>query len=86
MPSKQTGKNTSEIELNINQNGVWLYMYDNEYFLPYDDYPFFKEARIKDIYQIELLHQSHLHWPTLDIDLSLDILKNPERFPLISKN
>lgn len=85
MKSQQAGKNISEVELNITQNGIWLYVYDHEYFLSCDDFPFFQDAKIKDIYQIELLHQTHLHWPILDIDLSIDVLKNPEQFPLISK-
>jgi hypothetical protein len=85
MKSQQVGTTTSEVELNITQRGIWLYVLDHEYFLSYDDYPFFKDAKIKEIYQIELIHQTHLHWPILDIDLSIDVLKNPERFPLISK-
>lgn len=85
MKSQKVGSITSEVELNITQNGLWLYVHDHEYFLSYDDYPFFKEAKIKDIYQIELMHQTHLHWPILDIDLSIEVLENPERFPLISK-
>lgn len=85
MKSQQVGKNISEVELNITQNGIWLYVHDHEYFLSYDDYPFFQDAKIKDIYHIELLHQTHLYWPILDIDLSIDVLRNPEQFPLISK-
>jgi hypothetical protein len=85
MKSQQVGQNTSGVELNITQHGIWLYVNDHEYFLSYDDYPFFKDAKIKDIYQIELIHNTHLYWPILDIDLDIDVLENPERFPLISK-
>jgi hypothetical protein len=63
---------------------MWLCIADEEFFLSYEDYPFFQSATIKDIYNIELLHHTHLHWPSLDIDLSLDILKNPSHFPLIA--
>lgn len=24
----------------------------------------------------------HLYWPDIDVDLSVDIIKNPDRFPL----
>jgi hypothetical protein len=27
----------------------------------------------------------HFHWPDLDVDLSLQIIRNPERFPLKAK-
>lgn len=85
MRSKLHGKDTSPIELNITQFGIWLYIQDQEYFLPHEKYPFFQDATINDIYNLELLHEIHLYWPKLDVDLSIDILKNPHHFPLISK-
>jgi len=57
----------------------------SEYFLPYDEYPWFKEATVGQILQVELLHGLHLHWPALDIDLSLDCLNNPQDYPLIAR-
>jgi hypothetical protein len=27
----------------------------------------------------------HYHWPDLDVDLSLQMIRNPERFPLVFK-
>lgn len=79
------GKNISPVELNITQFGIWLYVQDEEYFLPHEEYPFFKKASIADIYDLELLHGTHLYWPKLDIDLSVEVLKNPHHFPLIAK-
>jgi len=32
--------------------------------------------------QAEVTHISHFYWPDLDVDLSKEIIKNPERFPL----
>lgn len=32
---------------------------------------------------VELVHGNHLHSPHLDVDLCVDSLANPERFPLI---
>ena len=54
-----------------------------EYFLPYSEYPWFQNAKISELYHVELLHSTHLYWPELDIDLNLDLLKNPEKYPLI---
>lgn len=84
MRSSLPGKNISSVELNITQFGIWLYVHDQEYFLPHEEYPFFRDASIKDIYHLELLHDDHLYWPKLDIDLNIDILKNPHQFPLIA--
>jgi hypothetical protein len=29
-----------------------------------------------------LLHGYHLYWPELDVDLEIDDLENPEKYPL----
>ena len=82
MKSNKLGKNISEIEIHTSPFGMWLLVCDTEYFLSYKNYPWFKEAKISDIYNVKLLHGAHLHWPTLDIDLDLDALESPEKYPL----
>jgi hypothetical protein len=68
---------------NIDQYGLWLLVDDKEYFLPYDGFPWFRKATVAQILGVELLHGGHLHWPDLDVDLSLDSLAQPKPFPLI---
>jgi hypothetical protein len=78
------GANTSRVEVgNIDRHGLWLLVEDQEYFLPYEDFPWFRKATVDQILNVELLHGDHLHWPDLDVDLSLDSLAQPELFPLI---
>jgi hypothetical protein len=67
----------------ISKNGIWIFVKDREYFLPYKDYPRFKEAKVSEIHNVKISHGSHLHWPDLDIDLELESLQYPERYPLI---
>ena len=85
MSSSPLGNNTSPVEINITRFGLWLCLYDEEFFLSYEEYPFFKNASIPDVYNVELHHTHHIYWPALDVDLSTDILKNPHHFPLISR-
>jgi hypothetical protein len=82
MKSDKIGKNISEIEIHTSPFGMWLLVLDTEYFLSYKDYPWFKEAKVSDIYDVQLLQGSHLHWKALDVDLDLDTLENPEKYPL----
>jgi len=63
---------------------MWLCVAEAEYFLSYKDYPFFKEASVSKIYNVELHHGAHLYWPELDVDLNIEILKNPHHFPSIA--
>jgi len=84
MNSSTRGAYTSQIEVsNIDQFGLWILVENKEYFLPYEDFPWFRKATIDQILKVELLHQDHLYWPELDVDLCVDSLAEPERFPLI---
>jgi len=85
MKSQTLGKSTSKVEiLNIDLYGWWLYAKGKEYFLPHDEFPWFKEAKIADILNVELLHDFHLFWPSLDVDLNLNSLEDLSKTPLIS--
>jgi hypothetical protein len=86
MSSKALGKNISAIEVtNISGNGVWLLTGNRELFMSYDDFPWFKDAPIGKILNVEEAHPDHLYWPDLDIDLTVEIIEHPERFPLKAK-
>ena len=85
MRSPTPGASTSEAEVtNIDTHGIWVYVDAREYFLPYADYPWFKEAKVSEIINVELLHGVHLHWPSLDVDLTVDSLENPGKYPLVA--
>jgi len=70
---------------NITSFGIWLYVEGKEYFLAYEDYPYVKDQTINSILNVQLLHGAHLYWPDLDVDLELDNLDNPEKYPLKDK-
>jgi len=66
-------------------HGIWILIGEKEYFLPFSDHPWFADARLSQIHHLELLHDSHLRWPDLDVDLELESLENPQGFPLIDR-
>jgi hypothetical protein len=80
------GKSTSVAEiLNISAFGVWLLVEEKEYFASYNDFPWFRDAKVSEILTVEIPNPGHLYWPLLDIDLAIESLECPEKFPLISK-
>ena len=85
MKSLKNGKNISASVENITPLGIWLFVKGKEYFLNYEAYPYFKHQTVKSIQNVKLLHGFHLHWPELDVDLEIDNLENPEKYPLKSK-
>jgi len=34
---------------------------------------------------VRLMHQAHLYWPDLDVDLDIASLEHPKRYPLSKK-
>ena len=83
MRSVKPGINTLDVEvLNITSKGIWLYVKNKEYFLPYRDFPWFKDAKLSQIHDVELSHKRHLHWKGLDMDLELESLENLDQYPL----
>jgi len=86
MKSATLGRRTSQVEVtNVSPHGFWLFVGDRELFVPFKDFPWFKEASIQEISHVELPSSHHLYWPDLDIDLAVDSLTHPERYPLISQ-
>ena len=87
MRSTKRGNRTSAPRaevLGVTRHGVWLLVGDTEYHLPFEQYPWFVKATIEQILAIELHHGGHLRWEALDVDLHVDVLAAPERFPLIA--
>jgi hypothetical protein len=84
MKLKSPGKNTSNIEVTqISPNGIWILVKDTEYFLSYQDFPWFENGTVTQVHNVRLMHGFHLRWPDLDVDLHLDSLKDLEKYSLI---
>lgn len=66
----------------INKMGFWLMAYNEEYFLSFSEFPWFENAPAKAIFNVETFGQSSLRWPDLDVDLTMDGIKHPEKYPL----
>ncbi len=82
MESLRNGKDILVNVENITPFGIWFYVKGNEYFLSYQDYPYFQNQTLRSIQNVQLVHESHLYWLELDVDLEIDNLCNPEKYPL----
>ncbi len=86
MSSKPHGDLISQVEVtNVSSHGLWLLAHGRELFLSYDDFPWFKEASIGSVLNVEEPSAGHFYWPELDVDLGLETIEHPERFPLKSR-
>ena len=86
MKSAKLGKSTSLAEVtNVSKHGFWLLVGDKERFVAFEQFPWFRNAPIGHLLNVELPGPHHLHWPDLDVDIAVESIDHPERFPLVSK-
>ena len=79
------GAATSEVEItNISQHGFSLILDGHELFLPFEEFPWFRRAMVDAILRVARPTPAHLRWPDLDVDLAVDSIEHPERYPLKS--
>ena len=86
MKSAARGKRTSGAEVTtVTTAGFSLLVAGREHFVTFRDFPWFRDASIAQLTNVELPSPHHLYWPDLDVDLAVESLHNPEKFPLVSK-
>ena len=80
------GTNTSDVEItNISKHGFWLLLGEEELFVPFAEFPWFRKATIGALTRLEWPSANHLYWPDLDVDLAVESIRHPEQFPLVSR-
>ena len=88
MKLEKHGSGTSLVEVvQVSSQGFWLFLpaTRKEYFLSFRHFPWFRNASYAQLSRV-LLERGHiLSWPELDVDLDLERIENPERFPLIAR-
>jgi Protein of unknown function (DUF2442) len=79
------GATTLDVEVtNISSHGFWILLGTEELPVPYSQFPWFKSATVEQISTVERPTENHLYWPKLDVDLSVESLRDPAAFPLVS--
>ena len=72
MKSETLGTDTLEVEVShISKHGIWLLLGEREMFLSYDNFPWFKDASVSAVLNVQLPRPHHLYWPDLDVDLAV---------------
>lgn len=82
---KNNSANTSASVLMINAQGIMLSVLGQDYFLSYNRIPWMRDAAIKYVLNVQMSGRNAIEWPDLDVDLEIDSLKHPERYPLVIK-
>ncbi len=80
------GTSTSRPEVtHVSKHGFWMLLDSEELLVPFEYFPWFKKATIEQLSDVQWPTEDHLYWPQLDIDLSIESIRNPSAFPLVAK-
>ena len=82
---KNNMSSTSVGVLMINDRGIMISVQGQDYFLSYNRVPWMRDATINEVLDVQMCGKNAIEWPKLDVDLEVDSLKHPERYPLIIK-
>ena len=83
--SKNNTNGTSVSVLMINAQGIMISVAGQDFFLSYNRIPWMREASIQDVLDVQMCGSEAIEWPNLDVDLEIDSLRHPERYPLLIK-
>jgi hypothetical protein len=61
-------------------NGMAVIVNGKEYFLRFTDFPWFEYCNVAELRDVTS-DRWGVYWKSLDIDLSIESIENPERFP-----
>ncbi|HYJ84446.1 MAG TPA: hypothetical protein VEW46_00135 [Pyrinomonadaceae bacterium] len=62
MKSRSGGKSTLAAEVTqIDKQGIWVLIDEKESFLSFENFPWFRNAPVSAIHNVELLNTRHLH-------------------------
>ena len=76
---------TSVAVLMINAQGMLITVQGHDYFLSYNRVPWLRDARISSVLNVRMSGPRAIEWPELDVDLEVESLQHPERYPLVIK-
>jgi len=69
----------------IAPEGIVISLQGQDYFLSYNRVPWMKDATINEVLDVRMSGKNAIEWPKLDIDLEVESLRHPERYPLLIK-
>ena len=86
MKSATHGGSTSTVEVSrLSRHGFSLIVDGEELALPFDQFPWFRDATVGQISHVERPAAHHLSCPELDIDLAVASIRDPAKFPLVAR-
>jgi hypothetical protein len=80
-------EDTEEVEVTrVSKYGFWVSLPEEEVYLPFEHFPWFKDAPLGQVLNVRQPTDHSLYWPDLGIDLALESISYPEPFSLVGND
>lgn len=79
------GSDRPRVEVtHISRNGFWLLLDDDAILVRFDDCPWFRDATIGALTDVEWPSPDRLYWPRLGMDLPMEMIRPSLELPTIT--
>jgi hypothetical protein len=86
MTSRRHGADSSTAEVvEIGSDGFTLRVDDEVIVVSFAEFPWFEGASEDCVRAVTRPQPHHLRWESLDVDLTVDSLRHPDRYPLVAR-
>ena len=86
MKYSRSGRSTLPVSVGgVNARGFWLVLGTKKVFVSYRAFPWFREFTARELAAVRRPAAYHLRWPEFDIDLAVESIEHPDRYPLVEK-
>lgn len=77
------GKGRPRVEVtHISRNGFWLLLDDEAVLVRFDDCPWFRDATIAALVDVQWPSPDRLYWPRLGLDLPMEMVRPSANLPM----
>ncbi|HNC85130.1 MAG TPA: DUF2442 domain-containing protein [Nitrospira sp.] len=84
-PALEDDTQTVEVT-RVSKNGFWVSLPEEDVYLPFDHFPWFRDAPLGQVLNVQQPTDHNLYWPDLGIDLSLETISYPEPMGLVAND
>ncbi|MDR0757344.1 MAG: DUF2442 domain-containing protein [Tannerella sp.] len=85
---KNSNQNTERTSVDIRlitSSGIIVSVSGCDYYISYDRLPWFRDAKVSDIFNVKMCGSDGIRWEAIDVDLEIESLIHPEQYPLVMK-
>jgi hypothetical protein len=77
------GANVSAEVKYVSREGLCVTVEGRDYFAAFKNFPYLADLTGAQVFRVEYCGNGHIRWEDADIDLNIEILSSPEKYPMV---